>query len=471
MKAVLPGWVLVFASLAAVASCSDAEDGVPGSGDAAGPEGTGAATRGGVPGSGDAASPGGTGAATSAVSAGVAAGSGGPGVRQIAVGFAHSCALTEAGNVLCWGANYESQLGDGTKVGRSTPMPVLQSPGGPPLAGAQTLPNSGAYHTCVTGDGGALCWGQNDYGQLGDGTPFDRSTPVPPLLSPGGPPLPDVEAIATGTNYSCALVAGGEVRCWGNNLAGQLGTGTFSHDLPFDELSPVTVVQSPGGPPLAGVGALVAGGLHTCAWLRGDDVRCWGYNINGQLGDGTTTNRATPTRVLESPGGPPLSGVKSIALGSGGHSCAVLESGEARCWGDNDFGQLGDGTKIGRPTPVPVRRSPSGPPLTGVQALSLGFYHTCALLDGGKVRCWGRNFNGQLGDGSTRERKTPVPVVQSINGPPVTGAQAVSAGGFHTCAWFGGGDVKCWGGNNDGQLGIAAPGVHPTPVAVRLPLD
>jgi alpha-tubulin suppressor-like RCC1 family protein len=214
-----------------------------------------------------------------------------------------------------------------------------------------------------------------------------------------------VQALTLGSIHSCALLSGGEVRCWGYNYFGQLGDGTTE-----DRLTPVRVLQSPGGPALTGVQALALGGHHSCAELTNGELRCWGYNSNGQLGDGTLTDRPNPVAVLQSPGGPPLTGLQALTLG-GGHSCALVSGGEVRCWGYNAYGQLGDGTLTDRLTPVPVLQSPGGPPLTGVQALALGDWHSCALVNGGEVRCWGNSDNGQLGDGTTTQRPNPVPVL------------------------------------------------------------
>jgi Regulator of chromosome condensation (RCC1) repeat len=219
----------------------------------------------------------------------------------------------------------------------------------------------------------------------------------------GGAPV--VSQVAAGGRHSCAIVGNGEVHCWGRNNEGQLGDGTTT-----DRLTPVPVLEAPGGPPLTGVQALALGGFHSCALRTSGEARCWGYNGSGQLGDGTTTNRLTPVPVLASAGGPPLTDVQALALGDG-HSCTLLQSGEARCWGGNAQGQLGDGTQTDRLSPVPVLASPGGPPLTGAQALALGWSHSCALRTSGEARCWGYNADGQLGDSTQTDRLTPVPVL------------------------------------------------------------
>jgi len=346
------------------------------------------------------------------------------GVQAITAGDLHTCALR--GGVTCWGNNEYGQLGDGSLTTRPSPVGVSGL-----SSGVQAIA-AGTRHTCaLRSDGGVLCWGSNDAGQLGDGSATPRPTPVDVSgLSSG------VQAIGTGGFHSCALLSSGGVRCWGRNDLGQLGDGTTT---PRSTPVPVSGLSS-------GVQAIAAGGWHTCA-LLGGGVRCWGDNGSGQLGDGTITPRSTPVPVSGL-----SSGMQAIAAG-GAHSCAVLGGGSAWCWGFNGQGRLGDGTTTSRSTPVPVSGMSSG-----VQAIAAGGSHTCALVSG-SAWCWGRNDLGQLGDGTTNTRSTPVNVV-GMAGP----VQSLTAGGFHTCA--GGSSVRCWGRNGFGQLGDGTTTDHHTPVGV-----
>jgi alpha-tubulin suppressor-like RCC1 family protein len=390
-------------------------------------------------------------------------GGGASSVSPIAVGGSFSCAVV-GGEVHCWGDNAKGQLGNGTTGGgQPTPVPVLQSPGGSPLTGVRAVA-LGSLHACALLDAGEVrCWGSNTFGQLGTGTTGDDRLSPAPVVRSTGAPLTGVRAIALGGLHSCALLDGGEVQCWGTNSTGQLGNDTAG----VLKSTPVPVLQSAGGSPLTGAQALAVGGDQGCVLLSGGEARCWGDNEYGQLGDGTTTDRTTPVPVLQA-GGAPLTGVQAIALGFL-HVCAQTAGGEAYCWGANSDGQLGNGAETDSPTttPTPVLQSAGGAPLTGVQALAPGGFHTCAIVSGGEVRCWGDNDFGQLGDGTTTDRLTPAPVLQA-GGAPLTGVQALAATDAHNCVRTTAG-VRCWGNNDDGQLGDGTTDDRSTPVQVSLP--
>jgi alpha-tubulin suppressor-like RCC1 family protein len=339
---------------------------------------------------------------------------------SIASGRAHTCALTSGGGVKCWGDNGSGQLGDGTTDGRRIPVDVSG------LTSGVTAIAGGGAHTCaLTSGGGVKCWGWNDSGQLGDGTTNERHAPVDVSGLTSG-----VTAIAAGASHTCALTSGGGVKCWGANGSGQLGDGTSS-----DETGRSTPVDVSGL--ASGVQAIAAGGAHTCALTSGGGVKCWGRNEFGQLGDGTRTERHKPVGVSGL-----AKGVKAVAAG-GAHTCALTSAGGVKCWGTNGSGQLGDGTTTDHPTPVAVSRLTKG-----VKAVAAGARHTCALTSAGGVKCWGWNGVGGLGDGTTRDRSTPVAVSRLTKG-----VKAIAAGEEHTCALTSGGGVKCWGWNAAGQLG------------------
>jgi alpha-tubulin suppressor-like RCC1 family protein len=333
----------------------------------------------------------------------------------IAAGHGHSCALITGGGVKCWGS------------GRAIPFEV------PGLSGVAAISAGGGHSCALMSTGGVACWGTNVRGELGDGTTSFRDKPVDVVGLSGA-----MTAIAAGGEHSCALTSGGGVRCWGYNRWGELGDGTTG-----DYLTPVAVFTFSGG-----VSAVAAGGYHSCALMGTGAVECWGDG--GTLGDGTPRGRLTPVLVSG------LSGVTAIAAG-GHHTCALVNTGEVECWGDNSYGQLGDGTTSDRLIPVAV----SG--LSGVTAIAAGGEHTCALTSTGEVKCWGANFNGELGD-RTAHPQEPTPV--DVSGLR-RGVTALAAGAEHSCALTSTGGVKCWGFNRWGQLGDGTSGNRRfTPVGV-----
>ena len=300
-------------------------------------------------------------------------------VTAITTGRNHTCALLATDAVECWGYNPDGRLGDGSTIDRLTPTPVTG------LSSDVTAITGGTRHTCaLLATGAVTCWGDNNVGQLGDNTTNDRHTPTPVTGLPR-----DVTAITAGTEHTCALLATGAVTCWGNNASGQLGDNTTANQL---TPTPVTGLSSD-------VTAISAGHFHTCALLTTGAVHCWGYNGNGQLGDGTTNDRHAPTPVTGL-----SSGVTAITAETF-HTCALLTTGAVHCWGYNGYGQLGDGTTTNQLTPTPVTGLSSG-----VTAITAGRYHTCALLATGALTCWGDNTYGHLGDGTTIHRKTPTAV-------------------------------------------------------------
>jgi len=308
---------------------------------------------------------------------------------SITTGRNHTCALLSTGAAICWGSNLNGQLGDGTTANRLTPTEVIG------LSSDVTAISGGREHTCaLLATGAVTCWGWNEYGQLGDGTTANRLTPIAVTGLDS-----DVTAITGGTRHTCALLATGAVTCWGDNTDGQLGDGTTAN-----RLTPTAVTGLDSD-----VTAITAGHNHTCALLATDAVHCWGYNGYGQLGDGTTANRLTPTAVTGLD-----SGVTAISA-SRFHTCALLATGALTCWGWNGYGQLGDGTTANRLTPTAVTGLSSD-----VTAITAETFHTCALLATGAVRCWGYNGYGQLGDNSTANRATPTAVTGLDSGVGAT---------------------------------------------------
>lgn len=294
----------------------------------------------------------------------------------------HTCARLVDGSVKCWGLNSYGELGDGTFNHRRTPVPVN-------LGATAISVTAGAVHTCAALTGGAVkCWGQNSSGQLGDNTTTLRTSPVS-VVGLGGAAV----AVSAGDGFSCALLDDGSVKCWGGNARGQIGDGTTTQ-----RNTPVAVTG------LGGVArAITSGGSHTCALMTDDTIRCWGWNSSGELGDGTRTQRNTPVSVAG------LVGTPRLVSAGVPHTCALMTDASIQCWGGNTFGGLGDGTAVQRLVPVSVS-SLGGTPTT-FSAGQANPFHTCAVLAGGTVRCWGDNGSGKLGDGTQDRRLLPVSVV------------------------------------------------------------
>ena len=339
------------------------------------------------------------------------------GVAAIATGSENSCSLTSAGAVKCWGSNGNGQLGDNSTTQRNTFADVSG------LSSGVTAVAVGGFHACGLNSSGAVkCWGNNASGQLGDNGATQANIPLDVSGFSSGS-----TAIAAGYSHTCAMTDAGAVKCWGANASGQLGdSSTTQRNAPVD-VSGLTT----------GVTKIAAGGLHSCARTSAGAVKCWGGNINGQLGDNSTTQRNTPADVSGL-----SSGVTAIATGYS-HTCALTSVGAVKCWGANSSGQLGDNSATQRNTPVDVSGLSSG-----VTAIAAGGMHTCALLSSGAVKCWGDNSRGQVGDNSTTRRDIPADVSGLSSG-----VTSISAGSIHTCAITGSGAAKCWGLNYHGQLG------------------
>ena len=367
--------------------------------------------------------------------------SGTPRWSAVAAGFGHSCALTTAGDTYCWGGNTTGALGDGTTTQRNAATALARPI---PFATVQ----AGALHTCaLLEEGTGYCWGFGTFGQLGNGLTEQQLTPVPVV----GPAR--LSVLSAGEFHTCGVTIT-QALCWGRNNAGQIGDGSTT-----DRLSPTAVAGT--------WSAVTAGGEHTCAVTSavapgsvpplGVGVWCWGRNAQGQLGDGTSTDRLLPVEV--SGMGPNLTRVAAGAA----HTCALSIAGAPFCWGDNLYGQLGDGTTTDRVAPVPVLGLPPGTPLVAIDADSS---HTCGVAVSGAAYCWGANGRGQLGDGTTTDRSAAT---------LVTGGHSfvsIVLGGGHTCATTADGVIFCWGDASRAQLGdpaLVPVGFSAAPVRVADP--
>ncbi|PKN47616.1 MAG: hypothetical protein CVU59_02280 [Deltaproteobacteria bacterium HGW-Deltaproteobacteria-17] len=298
---------------------------------------------------------------------------------HVSSGNNYTCAVLADGTIRCWGANSAGQHGNGTTDLSLVPVQVFG------ITTAIAVSAAGESTCAVLADRSAACWGSNTYGKLGNGLTTASSVPV--TVSSMNP---TVQIFAANLDTSIGLLSGGYVMVWGDNSAGQFGVGNTGSALVPQQAMVASASQVGGG------------STHSCALLSDRTVSCWGGNQFGQVGDGTFEQRLMPVAVA---------GIAdAVYLSSGaGHNCVVLADGTIRCWGYNAFGNLGDGTMANQSTPVVVTG------ITNAEQVSCagrGLYrHTCALLAGGRIQCWGSNFHGQLGDGTKTDRFAPVDVL------------------------------------------------------------
>ena len=363
-------------------------------------------------------------------------------LSSLSSGNAHSCVIAD-GAAYCWGSNGNGQLGDGTTQSRDVPTLV----GGEALAGQTvTALSAGIDHTCAIASGAAYCWGNNDYGQLGDNTTTSSRSPV---VVTGALAATLPTQINAGYSNSCAIAAD-QAYCWGDNSSGELGDGTRTGNRKTSALVGGILATAP-------VTAIRPGRFQTCA-IAGDAALCWGNNSEGFLGVSTSEMYVlTPSAVVGLPDAQPVTSISS----SNGTQCAVAGA-IVLCWGRNGNGQLGsESAPGGSVTPIALAGA-----LTGLDAtaVTVGEIHACAIADG-KPYCWGTNVFSELGDGGSVTQRSPVAAVTNgaLSGEIIT---EVSAGRWHSCALSDGAGY-CWGRNDSGELGNGAAGAaSPTPTSV-----
>jgi alpha-tubulin suppressor-like RCC1 family protein len=363
-------------------------------------------------------------AAAAAIACGGRSGLGGPSdpagrveVSAIAAGGYASCAIDAVGGLHCWGGSGDGELGNGTFGTSPIPSAVTGL-----SEGVQAV-SAGTYNVCAVASAGKLaCWG------------YDGSSKSAVPASVTGLTSDTVGVATGGTTHTCALTNKGAVLCWGQNDHGQLGNGsTVGASVPVA----VSGLDS-------GVVGIAAGNVHTCALTSAGGVWCWGGAADGQLGNGSITDSPVPIAVSGL-----NSGVARIVAGDL-HTCALTDEGAVMCWGSNRFGQLGNGSSTSSPVPVAV--SGLGSRVDGIASGSSSF-HACAWAKS-TIWCWGLNADGELGasglpTGPTASSPSPVPVAGLAGG-----VASVTVGAYHTCALVSG-RAYCWGSNASGQLGNA----------------
>ncbi|MGB3439145.1 MAG: hypothetical protein WBA97_10380 [Actinophytocola sp.] len=390
-----------------------------------------------------------------------------------------AAAISDPGEVYGWGGNSLGRVGDGTTTDRPVPVAVC-APGGTAPCGSvlddavQVADALGNHSIALMADGSVYAWGGNSDGQLGDGTTTNSSVPVQVCAVGQSAPcatfLDDVVAISAGVRHSLALRSDGSVVAWGDNFDGQLGDGTTAASS-----VPVQVCAVGQSAPCAtfldDAVAISAGVRHSLAVVGGGEVRSWGDNVFGQLGDNTSTNRSVPVAVCgDSSCGAPLTGITAIDAGAL-HSLALTSTGVALAWGRNSSGQLGDGTTNDRDTPVQVCAEDGCPSsLSPITQISGAGFSSHALMADGTVRGWGSNGDGQLGRGNNIGSSLPVRVCAVGQSAPcanlLMGVTEVNAGGSHVLARIDD-TLVSWGDNTaGGQLGDGTTTDRPAPVQV-----
>jgi alpha-tubulin suppressor-like RCC1 family protein len=307
---------------------------------------------------------------------------------------------------------------------------------------------AGYDHSCaLMTNGTAKCWGNNSDGQIGDGTFNDAATPRNVKGPSGSGVLSNIVDLDAGEHHTCAHMADGTARCWGDNSDGQIGDGSFT-----DRNLPRTVRAGSGTGATTGIVELFVNQFSTCAVLTSSQARCWGFDGNGILGDGNTTNRNLPRTVLNSAATGPMTNVTNIGIGNS-HSCFANTGGTAQCVGSNFYGALGNGSSNDSLTAKNVK-GPSGSGVQGgIVSIHAGYYHTCAFINGGTVRCWGYNLDGEVGDGTTTDRHLPRDVKAPSGTGVLSGVADVAIDGYSSCARLSSGTARCWGEGDFGEIG------------------
>ena len=353
-----------------------------------------------------------------------------PVFRSISAGALHTCGIAKDGFGYCWGQNdgenivWEWEYNDyGEPIDYTisiAPFPIEVSDGQLKWSSIST----GGSHACgITTDRAGYCWGDNDYGQLGDGTETNRS--LPGKIANGQNKW---SSISTGWFYTCGITTDGSGYCWGDNEDGQIGDGTITgRSLPVE----VAYGQYKWS-------LINAGYYHTCGITTDGSGYCWGYNYYGQIGDdGTDTDRSLPVAIANG-----LYKWSSIVAGAI-HTCGITKDGSGYCWGHNEDGELGDGTETDRSLPVAIADGKYK-----WSSMSAGRFHTCGITTDRAGYCWGYNEYGQLGDGTDTDRSIPVAIATGI-----FKWSSIDAGWYHTCGiTTTDGSGYCWGYNKDGQL-------------------
>ena len=381
-------------------------------------------------------------------------------IIQISSGDLHAAALTSLGRVFSWGSNTYGQLGDGTTVDRLKPVdvtPYFNLNGNEKIIGISL----GAYHSsAVTSTGRLFTWGTNGYGQLGDGTTMTKTLPMEITNQFGLTVDEKIKEVSLGANHSSALTSDGRLFVWGWNMYGQLGDGTL-----VNRLTPQEITHQMNLASNEKITSTALGANHSSALTSHGRLLTWGWNIYGQLGNGTIIDQLNPQDITSQLTLEVGETIHSIYMGDV-HSSSLTTTGRVFTWGNNSFGQIGDGTQTLRNTPTEITSKFTLASNEKIISLSLGYVHTSALTSLGKVFVWGDNSYGQLGDGTTVIKQTPLNITNRFTFSTGETIKSLSLGAHYSFALTSTGRIYTWGGNSYGQLGDGTIVSKSTPTKV-----
>lgn len=350
-----------------------------------------------------------------------------PCLADVALGRRFACMLQPGGSVYCSGDNGSGQLGIGLGSAPQADPEQVRDQTSAFVADATAI-SAGHSHACAIRAGGSVwCWG----GGFGD--------VAQQIHLVDGSPVMGITKLQSGDSFDCALDATGQLLCWGDNTNGQLGDGTVT-----GRGTAAPVLMAAGGAPFTGIKTFTLGGSHACATTMADELYCWGFNNHGQVGDGSQTNQVVPVKST-------LGTTTHVSAGRF-HTCAVASDGTVSCWGSGSHNRLGRGTFDGSDAlaPIKVAVDDKGTAFTNATQVEVGAV-SCAITSDTHVWCWGDNRYGQTGNGATSV--VPVEVIDATNGQPLSGAERLIVHFAHACAQLAGGGITCWGRNTEGTFG------------------
>jgi alpha-tubulin suppressor-like RCC1 family protein len=364
-------------------------------------------------------------------------------LASISTGARHTCGLTANGTAYCWGLNETGALGSNDFVDSSVPIKITKQFGGRQIFFSEI--SAGGHYTCgLTPVGHAYCWGMNSAGELGiekgqtPGVPF-------PVNAPKDERVLTLSIISTSFSHTCGLTLTGKAYCWGENYSGELGNNDFNY---YQRQIGIPIPVSP--PELGNAltfSNISSGSGFTCGLTLTGKAYCWGTSKEGALGN--TITSSSPIAIDNVIGKTPIT-FSSITTGNS-HTCALNLKGAAYCWGNNEYGELGNSSTKNSNIPIEVS-VPKDESSIIFNSISTFEQHTCGLSTSGKAYCWGANEYGQLGNGSTTNSSVPIAVASSANGETLT-FSSIDAGLYHTCGLTIMKKAYCWGLNDSGELG------------------